>query len=76
MTRVQVDELCRLAKCSILTSISNTYVDAFVLSESSLFLYRNKYVMKTCGTTTLLRCLSTLLEYADALKLEVESVIY
>ena len=32
--------------------------------------------MKTCGTTTLLRCLSTLLEYADALKLEVESVIY
>jgi len=76
LTRPQLDRLCTLAKCTILSSISSGYMDAYVLSESSLFVYRHRFIMKTCGTTTLLRCLSTLLEFADALGMELTWVGY
>ena len=71
LSRDQLDHLCTLAKCSILTKISSNYIDAYVLSESSLFIYKERYIMKTCGTTTLLRCLNALLQYADELGMEL-----
>lgn len=76
LTRAQLDLLCQQAKCSIVSSVSNSHMDAYVLSESSLFVYRHRYIMKTCGTTTLLRCLSTLLEFADALGMVTDWVGY
>jgi len=76
LTRKQLDILCTKAKCSIVSKISSNYLDAYVLSESSLFIYKYKYIMKTCGTTTLLRCLGALLHYADALGLELTWVGY
>jgi len=76
LSRAQLDTLCTKAKCTILSKISNSYLDAYVLSESSLFVYKHRYIMKTCGTTTLLRCLSTLLEYADELGMELDWVGY
>jgi S-adenosylmethionine decarboxylase len=76
LSRKQIDFLCEKAKCSILTSVSNNHMDAYVLSESSLFVYRHKLIMKTCGTTTLLRCLSSLLEFADAIGMELTWVGY
>jgi len=50
--------------CQILNSIKNEFFDAYLLSESSLFVYRDKVVLKTCGTTRLLSCLSLLDQYA------------
>jgi S-adenosylmethionine decarboxylase len=41
-----------------------------------MFVYKNRFIMKTCGTTTLLRCLGSLLEYADALGMELTWVGY
>jgi S-adenosylmethionine decarboxylase len=76
LSREQLDTLCTKAKCTILSKISNSYMDAYVLSESSLFVYKHRYIMKTCGTTTLLRCLSTLLEYSDKLGMELDWVGY
>jgi Adenosylmethionine decarboxylase len=41
-----------------------------VLSESSLFVYSRKIVLKTCGTTLLLAAVPTILEQAAGLGLQ------
>ena len=76
LTRDQLDHLCTKAKCTIMHSISNQHMDAYVLSESSLFVYKHRYIMKTCGTTTLLRCLDSLLDFSDGIGMEMMWVGY
>lgn len=53
------------AQCSIITRAENDYFIAFVLSESSLFVFPHKVILKTCGTTSLLFGLPKLLEFAE-----------
>ncbi|GAX81517.1 hypothetical protein CEUSTIGMA_g8945.t1 [Chlamydomonas eustigma] len=64
-SKEQLDELMTLAHCEIVSSRSNAHFDAYVLSESSLFVYPTKYVLKTCGTTRLLNSVPRLLELAN-----------
>lgn len=67
LSRTQLDELMSLAACTIVSSRTNEALDAYVLSESSLFVYPTKWVLKTCGTTKLLNAVPRLLELAATL---------
>lgn len=76
LERQDLDRLCARARCTILSCVSNQYLDAYVLSESSLFVYPHLLVLKTCGTTTLLRCIGVLIDLARRLELEIDWVGY
>ena len=53
-----------LVNCKILSIVESEDVDAYLLSESSMFVFRHKLILKTCGTTTLLCGLPKILEIA------------
>ncbi len=53
-------------KCEIISSTRNGQVDAYVLSESSMFVSQRRFILKTCGTTTPLQCLGDLIQNAKA----------
>ncbi|CAI9109961.1 OLC1v1009909C1 [Oldenlandia corymbosa var. corymbosa] len=72
----QLDEILKPAECTIVSSLSNDQVDSYVLSESSLFVFPYKIIIKTCGTTKLLLSIPFILELSDSLKLRVKSVVY
>lgn len=55
-------EVLKLVKCEVLSVRSTAVMDAFLLSESSLFVYDHKITLKTCGTTTTLLCLQLLFD--------------
>lgn len=55
--------ICRAAGAEILSRISNEACIAYLLSESSLFVFAHKLVMITCGRTTLPDALLELLAF-------------
>ncbi len=57
-----------VAQCDaeILSSISNEKCDAYLLSESSLFVWDHHFLMLTCGTTTLVNSLNAFLDYVES----------
>ena len=65
-----------LAKCKILSSISNDNCTAFILSESSLFVFDDRIVLKTCGTTPLLLALDDVFEVGRSCGLVPAAVLY
>lgn len=76
LTKAQLDEILGPAECTIVSSLSNDEVDSYVLSESSLFVYSYKIIIKTCGTTKLLLSIPPILKLAETLSLNVRSVRY
>lgn len=54
-----------LVNCKVLSVVESEDVDAYLLSESSMFVFPHKVVLKTCGTTTLLCGLPRMLEIAS-----------
>ncbi|KAF2744918.1 S-adenosylmethionine decarboxylase proenzyme [Sporormia fimetaria CBS 119925] len=57
-------EMLDLVNCKVLSVIESEHVDAYLLSESSMFVFPHKVILKTCGTTTLLYGLPRMLEIA------------
>ncbi|KAK1363037.1 Adenosylmethionine decarboxylase [Heracleum sosnowskyi] len=76
LSKSQLREILGPAECTIVDSLSNELVDSYVLSESSLFVYPYKIIIRTCGTTKLLLSIPLKLELANAISLSVRSVKY
>ncbi|KAI9018894.1 S-adenosylmethionine decarboxylase [Hyaloraphidium curvatum] len=58
------EDMLDLVHCKVLSVISNEHMDAYLLSESSMFVHSHKLILKTCGTTTLLHAIPRILEIA------------
>lgn len=74
IARAQLDECMTAARCEIVSVRSNDKFDAYVLSESSLFVFPTKLVLKTCGTTHLLAGVPNILKYAAEVGMEPRRV--
>ncbi|KAG5871716.1 hypothetical protein JTB14_008542 [Gonioctena quinquepunctata] len=76
--RSKLESLMKIVKCEIISFVKNDQIDAYVLSESSMFISKRRFILKTCGTTTPLLCLEPLLLMAeqDAGFTEVEDLFY
>ncbi|XP_025829596.1 S-adenosylmethionine decarboxylase proenzyme isoform X4 [Agrilus planipennis] len=76
--RSRLESLLKIVRCEIISFCSNDQIDAYVLSESSMFISKRRFILKTCGTTTPLLCLQPLLllveQYAGFT--DVEDVFY
>jgi S-adenosylmethionine decarboxylase len=57
-------EMLDIVCCKVLSTLESDHVNAYLLSESSMFVFRHKLILKTCGTTTLLWGLPRMLEIA------------
>ncbi|KAL1970843.1 hypothetical protein VTN77DRAFT_2677 [Rasamsonia byssochlamydoides] len=57
-------DMLDLVNCKVLSIVESEDVDAYLLSESSMFVWPHKLILKTCGTTTLLSGLPRILEIA------------
>ncbi|EMD37474.1 hypothetical protein CERSUDRAFT_83223 [Gelatoporia subvermispora B] len=58
-------DMLDIVKCKILSVIEGAEMDAYLLSESSLFVSPHRLILKTCGTTLNLLGLPRILEIAS-----------
>lgn len=72
------ESLLKSVRCEIISFSRNDQIDAFVLSESSMFVSKRRWILKTCGTTTPLQCLEPLLKMAEQIAgyNDVEELFY
>ncbi|KAF9519243.1 hypothetical protein BS47DRAFT_83764 [Hydnum rufescens UP504] len=49
--RLVWEEMLSIVKCKVLSVINGREMDAYLLSESSFFVFPHKLILKTCGTT-------------------------
>lgn len=72
----EIKQVLDEVQCSVVSAMGNLHLDAYVLSESSLFVYPHKIVIKTCGTTQLLKSVSALLRRSLTLGLSLTACRY
>jgi hypothetical protein len=61
-----IEEVLGLVNCKVLQYAQSATTDTYVLSESSMFIFRTHFVLKTCGETTLLHAVQPILDLARA----------
>ncbi|MBU0987224.1 MAG: adenosylmethionine decarboxylase [Proteobacteria bacterium] len=55
----------RASQAEIISRKSNEFMDAYLLSESSLFVWEDRILIITCGQTTLTKAVPAILDYVD-----------
>lgn len=76
VSRERWQEMLDVTRCLILSVMSNDHCDSFVLSESSLFVYDSRVILKTCGTTRLLLGMDDTVAIAESVGLRLRSVYF
>lgn len=76
ISRTCLDEWMHHTHCIIISSSHLSEFDAYVLSESSLFITPGMVILKTCGTTRILDGLSMFLTVAANLGMQPKRVKY
>lgn len=76
ISRDSWEELLKAVHCTTLSSTHTEFMDSFVLSESSMFITPYRFILKTCGQTTLLRALDKLLALAGSVGLVCEELFF
>ena len=56
------NKICHRANARIISRFSNSFCDSYILSESSLFVWDHRLLMLTCGRTSLVKSLVTILK--------------
>ena len=67
-------KLVAKANATILSHIENEYIKAFLLSESSLFVYQDRILIITCGQTTLIDAINFFINELG--KLNIKQLIF
>ncbi|XP_029639940.1 S-adenosylmethionine decarboxylase proenzyme 1 isoform X1 [Octopus sinensis] len=62
ISRQEWAELLKNVRVEIISYQKDADMDAYVLSESSMFVTKRRFILKTCGTTTLLLAVKPLLK--------------
>ncbi|KAF3500708.1 hypothetical protein F2Q69_00044532 [Brassica cretica] len=71
-----LDQVLNEVQCTVVSAVANHSFDAYVLSESSLFVYPTKIIIKTCGTTQLLKSIRPFIHLARTLSLTLRACRY
>ncbi|KAL1539059.1 adenosylmethionine decarboxylase [Salvia divinorum] len=71
-----LEKVLHAVQCTVVSALGNRYFDAYVLSESSLFVYPTKIIIKTCGTTQLLKSVRPFVHFGATIGLALCSCRY
>ncbi|CAH8381439.1 unnamed protein product [Eruca vesicaria subsp. sativa] len=71
-----LNQVLTQVQCTVVSAVANHTFDAYVLSESSLFVYPTKLIIKTCGTTQLLKSIQPFINLARDLNLTLRACRY
>lgn len=63
--RAELDNLLKLINAEIISVTKNDSIDSYVLSESSMFISANRFIIKTCGIIKLLYAVQPVVRLAQ-----------
>lgn len=77
VSRKSWEELLELVHCQIISTKQDDDMIEFVLSESSMFISKSRFILKTCGQTTLLLAIKPLIKLVrETCGFELKDIFY